>query len=156
MTEQLNWTEYVIFVFLFLTSLCIAGSRFIHLTTTNIPLYICTHIFFFHSFVDGHLSCFHVLDVLNSAAVNIGVHVSFWIKTFSGYMILVFWMLSFKPAFSLYCFTIIKRLISSSFLSAIRVVSPAYLRLLIFLLAILIPACASSSSAFHMMSFAVQ
>ena len=62
-------------------------------------------------------------------------------------MILVFWMLSFKPAFSLY-FPFIKRLFSSSSLSAIRVVSSAYLRLLIFLLAILITACASSSPAF--------
>ena len=43
-----------------------------------------------------------------------------------------------------------KRLFSSSSLSAIKVVSSAYLRLLIFLLAILIPACASSSPAFHM------
>ena len=60
-------------------------------------------------------------------------------------MILVFWMLSFKPTFSLFSF--MKRLFSSS-LSAIRVVSSAYLRLLIFLLAILIPACASSSPAF--------
>ena len=57
-------------------------------------------------------------------------------------MILVFWMLSFKPTFSLSSFTIIKRLLSSSSLSAIRVVSSAYLTLLIFLLAILIPACA--------------
>ena len=48
-------------------------------------------------------------------------------------MTLVFWMLSFKPAFSLYTFTFIKRLFSSSSLSAIRVVSSAYLRLLIFL-----------------------
>ena len=54
-------------------------------------------------------------------------------------MILVFWMLSFKPSFSLSSFTFIKRLFSSSSLSAIRVVSPAYLRLLIFLPAILIP-----------------
>ena len=51
----------------------------------------------------------------------------------------------FKPASSLYSFTFIKRLFSSSLLSAIRVVSSAYLRLLIFLPAILIPACASSS-----------
>ena len=51
-------------------------------------------------------------------------------------------------------FTFIKRLFGSSLLSAIRVVSSAYLRLLIFLLAILIPACASSSLAFHMMYFA--
>ena len=66
-------------------------------------------------------------------------------------MILVFWMLSFKPAFSLSSFIFIKRLFSSSSLSAIRVVSSAYLRLLIFLPAILIPAYASSSPAFLMM-----
>ena len=63
-------------------------------------------------------------------------------------MILVFWMLSFKPTFSLSSFTFSKRLFSSSSLSAIRVVSSAYLRLLIFLLAIWIPACASSSPEF--------
>ena len=65
-------------------------------------------------------------------------------------MILVFWLLSFKPTFSLSSFTFIKRLFSSSSLSAIRVVSSAYLRLLIFLLEILILACASSSPAFLM------
>ena len=63
-------------------------------------------------------------------------------------MILVFWILSFKPTFSLSSFTFIKRLFSSSSLSAIRVVSSAYLTLLVFLPAILIPACASSSPAF--------
>ena len=66
-------------------------------------------------------------------------------------MNLVFWMLSFKPTFPLSSFTFIKSLSSSSSLSAIRVVSSAYLRLLIFLLEILIPACASSSPTFHMM-----
>ena len=66
-------------------------------------------------------------------------------------VIFMFWMLSFKPAFSLSSFTFIKRLFSSSSLSALRVVSSAYLRLLIFLPAILIPSCASSSPAFHMM-----
>ena len=60
-------------------------------------------------------------------------------------MILIFWMLSFKPTFSLSSFTFIKQLFSCSLLSAIRVVSSAYLRLLIFIPAILIPACASSS-----------
>ena len=64
-------------------------------------------------------------------------------------MILVFWMLSFEPAF--HSLTFIKRLFSSSSLSTIRVVSSTYLRLLIFLLAILIPAYASSILAFHMM-----
>ena len=57
----------------------------------------------------------------------------------------------FKPALSLSSFTFIKRLFSYSSLSTIRVVSSAYLRVLIFLLAILIPACNSSSLAFCMM-----
>ena len=60
----------------------------------------------------------------------------------------VFWMLNFKPTFSFSSFTFIMRLFNSFLLSAIRVVSSAYLRLLIFLPAILIPACASSSPAF--------
>ena len=63
-------------------------------------------------------------------------------------MILVFWMLDFMPTFSLSSFTFIKRLFSSFSLSAIRVVSSAYLRLFIFLSAVLIPACAFSSPAF--------
>ena len=66
-------------------------------------------------------------------------------------MILVFWMLCFKPTFSLSSFTLIKRLFSSSSLSAVRVVSSEYLRLLIFVLAILITSCAYSSPAFLMM-----
>ena len=66
-------------------------------------------------------------------------------------MILVFWMLSYKPTFFLSSFTFITRLFSSSSLSAIRVVSSAYVKLLIFLLIILIPACASSSPTFYMM-----
>ena len=61
-------------------------------------------------------------------------------------MILVFWMLSFKPTFSLS--SLIKRLFSSSSLLPLRVVSSAYLRLLIFLPEILIPTSASSSQAF--------
>ena len=57
----------------------------------------------------------------------------------------------FKPAFSLSSFTFIKRHFSYSLISGIRVVSSAYLRWLIFLPAILITACASSSPAFLMM-----
>ena len=59
---------------------------------------------------------------------------------------LVFWMLSFKPAVSLSSFTFIKQFFSSSSLSAISLMSSAYLRLLIFLPAILIPACVSSTN----------
>ena len=66
-------------------------------------------------------------------------------------MISVFWMLHFKPAFSLSSFTFIKRPFSSSLISAIRVLSSANLRLLIFLPEFLIPAWASPSPAFHMM-----
>ena len=66
-------------------------------------------------------------------------------------VIFVFWMLNFKPAFSLSSFTFIRRLLSFSLLSGIRVVSSAYLRLLIFLLQVLIPACDSPSPAFQLM-----
>ena len=65
--------------------------------------------------------------------------------------ILVFWMLSFKPTFQLSSFTLVKRLFSSSSLSAIRMVSSAYLRLLIFLPKFLIPACASFRLGFCLM-----
>ena len=64
-------------------------------------------------------------------------------------MILVFWVLSFKPDFSLYSFTLIKRLLIP--LHFLQMESSAYLRLLTFLPAILIPTCVSSSSASHMM-----
>ena len=66
-------------------------------------------------------------------------------------IILVFLMLSFKPAFSLSSSTLIKRIFSTFSLSAIIAVTSAYLRLLIFLLEILISAGDSSSLAFHMM-----
>ena len=88
-------------------------------------------------------------------------------------MILVFWMLSFKPALPPSSFSLIKKLFHSSSLCAVRAVSlcvslitytytdtyiaslmhhfSVYLRLLIFLPAILIPAHGSSSPAFRMM-----
>ena len=47
---------------------------------------IMYHICFSHSSADGHLGCFHVLAIVNSAAINIGVHVSFSVFVSSGYM----------------------------------------------------------------------
>ena len=70
-----------------------------------------------------------------------------------GAMILVFWMLSFKPALSLSSFTFIKKVFSSSSLSGISVVLSAYLRLLLLLLTILIPAWASSVQFFSFPSY---
>ena len=63
-------------------------------------------------------------------------------------MIFIVWMSSFKPGFSLSSFTFIKSLFSYSSFSVIKVVSFAYLRWLIFIPSILIPACASSGPVF--------
>ena len=63
---------------------------------SSIPLYIYSIIYIFHfihthnifiySADDGHLGGFHVLAIVNSAAVITGVHVSCQIRVFSGYM----------------------------------------------------------------------
>ena len=88
--------QYMMFIFLFLTSLCIIGHSFVHLirTDSNVFLfmaeYYCIeymyHSFFIHSSVDGYLGCFHVLAIVNSVAVNTGVHISFSVLISSGYV----------------------------------------------------------------------
>ena len=45
------------------------------------------HTLFIHSSVNGHLVCFHVLAIVNSAAMNNGIHVSFSTLVSSGYML---------------------------------------------------------------------
>ena len=49
-------------------------------------IYIYMPHILYHSSVDGHLVCFHVLATVNSAAANTGMHISFWITVLSGYM----------------------------------------------------------------------
>ena len=44
------------------------------------------HSFFIHSSINGHLGCFHFLAIINSAAMKIGIHVSFSILVSSGCM----------------------------------------------------------------------
>ena len=54
--------------------------------STNYSTVYLYYIFFIHSSVDGHLGCFPILAVIDSAAVDIGVYVSFQIMAFSRYM----------------------------------------------------------------------
>ena len=86
---------YLSFSF-WLTSLCIIGSMFIHLIKTDSNAFFSMaewysivymyQNFFIHSTVDGHLDWFHVLPIVNSAAMNNGIHVSFSILVSSGYI----------------------------------------------------------------------
>ena len=101
----------MIFIFLFLTHFTLyLGSRFIYLirTDSNAFLFMAEsysilymyYNFFIHSSVDGHLGCFHVLAIVNSAAVNSGIHVclfQFWFPQgiclevgFLGHMVVLF------------------------------------------------------------------
>ena len=87
----------MIFIFVWLTAFSVIISRSIHVAANGITsfffmaeqysvLYIYIHHIFIHSSVDRHLGCFHVLVIVNSAVMNIGVHVSFQTMVFSAYM----------------------------------------------------------------------
>ena len=85
----------MIFLLLCLTSLHVKISRSIHVAANGISLSLMAkqysivymyHVFFIHSSVDEHLGCFHVLAIVDSASVSIGIHVSLWAMFFSGYM----------------------------------------------------------------------
>ena len=83
----------MIFVFLCLTSLNMIISRSIHVAVNGIiPFFFMAeyystvymyHFFFIHSSLDGHLGCFRVLAIVNSATMSIGVRVCFLVMVFS-------------------------------------------------------------------------
>ena len=69
-------------------SVCVVANGIISFFwwLSSIPLYKISNVVFTRSSADGHSGCFHVLAVVSSAAVNVGVRVSFKIMASSGYM----------------------------------------------------------------------
>ena len=83
-TEQLNWAERN-WIFIYIHVFANRTISFFFMAEEYSIVYMY-HIFFIHLSVNGHISCFHVLAVVNNAAMNIGVYVSFRIGVFSRYM----------------------------------------------------------------------
>ena len=86
---------HMVFVFLCLSdseSLSVTYSKSIHVAANGVILsfgwvvfYCAYYIFFIHSYANARLGCFHVFTTVNSAAINMEVHVSFWIRLLSVY-----------------------------------------------------------------------
>ena len=72
---------YCMYMYIYVMYICVCVYIYIYI---YIYTYIYTHthnnIFFIYSSVDGHYSCIHILAIVNNAAMNIEMHVSFQIK----------------------------------------------------------------------------
>ena len=90
---------YKIFIFLFLTSLCMTDSGLVHLylqmtqfysfdgwVISTVYMLLIPHLLYLFLCRWTFRFCFHVLATVNSPAMNFWIHVSFWIMIFSGYM----------------------------------------------------------------------